>query len=400
MAVAAMLLSVPSGSYCEDTFNISVISAHSGGAGALGQSHWRGAKVAQKHINDQGGILGRKIKLIKSDTAANPSQAVKVANEVIMGGRAKVFIGGVSSSVGLALASVVEEGDGLLMLCSSQTAKSTGSKCSRHVFRTCTNSVGCARAAAIFMAERYPDVKKWAAINPDYEWGHAALSTFKPTMLENNPGSEFVAETWPKFQETNFESYILKIKATDADGLYSVLYGQDFITFLKQAQEYNLFDQIKVIMDHAAAAEVAEPLGKDGNLVQFWGGGHYHHEAFDNPLNDQFRKTHRELFDGHEPRYASSETYTSIYALKKAIEAAGSFETMDVIKELEGMFIDSVTGERLIRYRDHQTITSNVFTHFAPSDEDPGFKVLEHVTPFSECYYPRVREEEFRCNKW
>lgn len=384
--------------YSKEPLKIALVSALTGPAGAIGQSHLCGAKVGEMHINEDGGIMGRKIKIIERDTAASPATAVKVTQEAAMSEGAKFFIGVVSSAVGLAIAPVVEQADGIVILCAAQSDKSTGSQCNPHVFRICVNAVACARAAAQFMVQRYPDITLWAGINPDYEWGHSAWAVFKPELLRINPKAKIVAEEWPKFKATNYEPLILKLLDSKAEGLYSVLYAADFITFVKQAGKYKLFDQIKAFMDHAAAIEVARPLGD--KMVDLWGGGHYHHEAFDNPLNTRFRKGHKKLFGG-EPLYASSETYSALYALKYAMEKTKSFETKPVIKALRGLYFDSVTGKRYIRHRDNQTIRAQIFTHFVPTAESPGWKITEHATPWTEDVYPRLDEDKFRCNmKW
>jgi len=247
--------------------------------------------------------------------------------------------------------------------------------------------------------ERYPNVTRWAGINPDYEWGHSAWGVFKPEMQRLNPKAVFVAEEWPKFKATNYEPQILKLLDSKAEGIYSVLYAADFITFVKQARKYKLFDQVKGFMDHAIGIEVANPLGHE--MIDIWGGGHYHHDAFDNPLNKKFREGHKKLFGSDEPLYASSESYSAMYALKYAVEKANSIETKPVILALRGMYFNSVTGLRYIRSRDHQTIRAQIYSHFVPVAEDPGWKITEHATIWSEEVYPRLNEEQYRCHmKW
>ena len=83
------------------------------------------------------------------------------------------------------------------------------------------------------------------------------------------------------------------------------------------------------------------------------------------------------------------------------MEKAKSFETKPVIMALRGLYFDSVTGKRYIRHRDNQTIRAQIFTHFVPTAESPGWKITEHATPWTEDVYPRLNEDKFRCNmKW
>jgi branched-chain amino acid transport system substrate-binding protein len=383
----------------QDPVKIAVIAALSGPAGSIGQSQLAGAKVAEMHINEAGGIMGRKIQVIERDTAASPATAVKITQEVAMKENAKFFVGVVSSAVALAIAPVVEQVDGVLVLAAAQTEKSTGSDCNPHVFRITTNSVAVARAAAKLMTERYPNITRWAGINPDYEWGHSAWGVFKPELLKLNPKATIVAELWPKFKATSYETEILKLMEAKPEGIYSSLYASDFITFAKQAKEYKLFDNVKTFMNHAISIEVAKPLGE--NMVDVWGGGHYHHDAFDNPLNKKFREGHNKLFGNDEPPFAASEAYSALYALKYAVEKAKSFETKPVILALRGLEFDSVTGKRYIRPTDHQAIRAQLFSHFVPTQEAPGWKIVEHTAITSEDVYPRQDEEAYRCKmKW
>jgi len=379
-----------------ETQKIAVIAALSGPAGVIGQSQLYGAKVAEMHINAEGGILGKKIEIIERDTAAKPDMAVKAVHELAVSKETPFYVGVVSSAVALAIAPIVEQNNGLLILAAAQSEKATGSQCSKNVFRITTNAVAVARAAAKLMVERYPDIKRWAGINPDYEYGHNAWEVFSAELKKLNPDVVIVGEQWPKFKATNYETQILKLTDAKPEGLYSALYASDFITFVKQARKYKFFDNIKAFMDHSVSTEVAQPLGED--MVDVWGGGHYHHEAFDNELNTKFREGHKKLYQ-KEPGYAASEAYSAIYALKYAIEKANSFEIEPVIKALEGLEFDSVTGKRYIRPRDHQAIRAQLFTHFVPTTESPGWKVAEHAKITSEDVYPRMDEEEYRCNR-
>jgi branched-chain amino acid transport system substrate-binding protein len=379
-----------------DPVKIAVIAALSGPAGTIGQSQLEGAKVAEKEINDQGGILGRKIMIIERDTAASPATAVKVTQELAMGKEADYFVGVVSSAVALAIAPVIEQNNALLILAAAQTEKSTGSQCSPNVFRITTNAVAVARAAAKLMVDRYPGVNRWAGINPDYEYGRSCWTIFKEELKRLNPNAVFVAELWPKFNATSFESEILQLVDAKPEAMYSSLFASDFITFAKQASKYKLFDNIKAFMDHSVASDVAIPLGE--NMVDVWGGGHYHHDAFNNEQNTKFLKTHREMYK-KDPVYAASESYTAVHAIKLAAEKAKSLDVKAVMGALEGMYFDSVTGKRFIRHRDHQTIRAQIFSHFVPVKENPGWKIAEHATIMSEDVYPRWDEEEYRCVK-
>jgi branched-chain amino acid transport system substrate-binding protein len=366
--------------------NIGVISALTGIVGPIGQSQLMGAKVAALHINEEGGIMGHKIVIVEKDTGARPTMAVKVAREAVMNEDVKLFVGGVSSGVALAIAPIVEQLDSIFIACAAASDKITGINCNPHVFRICTRTEAASAATAKLLAvDRYGDVKRWAGINPDYEYGHMAWGTFKAALKKLDPKVTIVEEVYPKFMAKSYEPEILKILEAKPDGIYSSLYSGDFITFVKQAKKYGFFEKIKVFLNPSAATDVAEALGSE--IVEYWGGGHYYHEAYDSALNTKFYKTHQKLFD-KMPYYASSETYSALYALKYAIEKAKSFKTKAVIKALRGLTFDSVNGKRLIRAKDHQAVKNDLLLHFVPIKESPGWKVDEHLVYWNEPFNP------------
>lgn len=374
---------------CEETMKVGLIAALTGPAGAIGQSQLDGAKCAEMNINEDGGILGRKVEIIAKDTAASPSTAIKVVREAVMNEHAKFLVGIVSSSVGLAIAPLMEQLGSILIIAAAQSPKLTGSDCSPYVFRICTNAHAVVTAAAKLAAENYPSVHRWAGICPDYDYGHTTWNLFKKGIVKYDPKATFVAEEFPKFGSTDFEPQILKLLQAKPDGIYSSLYANDFITFVKQANKYKLFDHVKAFIDHSIATEVAIPLGTQ--MVDVWGGGHYYPAAYHNPLNTRFIETHRKLF-GKDPMYASSETYSALYALKDAIEKAKSFETKKVIMALRGLTFDSVTGKRYIRPEDQQTIRDQIFLHFERTKKSPGWKVGEIKSIWDESVYRKPDE--------
>jgi branched-chain amino acid transport system substrate-binding protein len=389
----------PFAGYSQEPIKIAVIAALTGIVGPIGQSQLGGAKVAAMHINEDGGILGRKIVILDRDTAASPATAVKVVREAVMNEQVKIFTGVVSSGVALAVSPLMEQLDSLLLIAAAQTHKVTGVNCSPYVFRICTNSTSVVRASAKLAVDNYPSISRWAGINPDYEYGHDCWGGFKKALLQLNPKISIVEEQWPKFMATNFEPQILKVLQAKPEGLYSTLYSGDFVTFVKQAKKYKFFDNLKVFINHSVETDVAIPLGPD--MVDLWGGGHYYYAAYDNPLNKRFVEGYKKLHNGTLPYYASSETYSALYALKAAAEKVKSLDTKELIKGLRGLKFDSVTGEREISARNHQTARTHSFLHFVPTQEPPGWKVADMKQPWSGPFDPKPDEAEFACQmKW
>ncbi len=394
---SGLLLFSPA-AHSQEPLKIACIAALTGAVGPIGQSELAGAKVAEMHINEEGGIMGRKIVILDRDTAASPATAVKVTREAAMNEGVKFFIGTVSSAVAMAVAPLMGQLDSIIITTAAATPKITGVNCTPYLFRISMNTVAQNRAAAKLAAEKYPNVKRWAGICPDYEYGHQTWEAFTKELKRLNPGVTIVEETWPKFMAKSFEPEILKVLQANPEGVYSSLYSGDFITFVKQAKKYKFFDNLKALFNPSIEVDVAQPLGAE--MVEVWGGNHYYYAAFDNPVNKKFIEGHKMLY-GTLPIYASSESYAAVYAFKYAVEKAKTFETKAVIKALEGLTFETPTGKRIIRPEDHQTIKNDVFLHFVPTKETPGWKIDEMKVVWTEPFIPKLDEPEGGCKmKW
>jgi branched-chain amino acid transport system substrate-binding protein len=392
------LLALSSAVHAQETLKIACITALTGVVGPIGQSQLAGAKVAEMHINEEGGILGKKILIIERDDAASPATAVKVVRELAMNEKIKFFVGGVSSAEALAVSALMEQLDSLYFVVAAGTPKLTGVNCNPHVFRLGINSVAQHRSIAKLVLEKYPNLKKWANISPDYEYGHQCYQAFSSELKRLNPGVTFVESVWPKFMAKTFEPEILKILQAKPEAVFSSLYSGDFITFVKQAKKYKFFDDLKALFNPSIEIDVAQVLGHE--MVNCWGGNHYYYEAFDNPVNKRFIAGHKKLY-GTFPIYASGEGYSAMYALKYAIEKAKTFETKPLIFALRGMIFESPNGKRIIRPEDHQGIKTDVSLHFVPTKEPPGWKIDEVKVISEEPFIPKLEEPDGGCKmKW
>jgi branched-chain amino acid transport system substrate-binding protein len=85
LGVAATLASASQASLAADTraFVVGVTIPKSGPAAQFGPLVESGMVVAIKHINEEGGILGRKVELLVRDSASNPQRAVLAAKELV-----------------------------------------------------------------------------------------------------------------------------------------------------------------------------------------------------------------------------------------------------------------------------------------------------------------------------
>jgi ABC-type branched-subunit amino acid transport system substrate-binding protein len=93
---------------------------------------------------------------------------------------------------------------------------------------------------------------------------------FKKALKETNPSIEFVVEEFPKFGATDYTPTINEILAAKPDYVFTVLFGNDLITFAKQATAVDFFKQINnrfgALYDFNTLKTMGDqaPVGTDG----------------------------------------------------------------------------------------------------------------------------------------
>jgi len=329
----------------------------SGTLAGYGQFHKYGVDLAVEEINAAGGIAGQKVELEFRDSTTKGDTAIENCRYFVDSWGADFLAGIDSSGQALAIAPVIERLDRVIIITHAATEKLTEQmvfqKGIKQIFRISTPTYQDGNAAA-FIAKDLPAMK-WSTISPKYEYGFTCWKMFQDTLGKMKPGVSFIAESFAPFGTTDFRSHINTIMDAKPDGLYSTEWAGELITFVKQAKEAGLFDKIKHVMFPVGAAmDVLEGLGPE-MPDNVWISGRYFFRYPDNKTNNEWVARFRKRWN-HYPAYVSETGYSSIYAIKAAVEKAGSKETKAVIQALEGMEMDSPAGKRVFRKEDHQAI--------------------------------------------
>src|SRR4051812_32999285 len=96
-AVAATMLSAGAG-YAQEPIRIGAVNPYSGPVALYGDEVARGYQLAVDEQNAKGGVLGRKIELVRGD-AANPQQGIAAVDQLVTRDKVDLFIGTYISAV-------------------------------------------------------------------------------------------------------------------------------------------------------------------------------------------------------------------------------------------------------------------------------------------------------------
>ena len=93
----------------QETIKIGLVTALSGQSARAGEAITRGLQVAIDEINARGGVLKKKLELVRRDDEATPAKGVIAARELIFKEKVTVLFGGLDTPVSLAIVPIVNQ---------------------------------------------------------------------------------------------------------------------------------------------------------------------------------------------------------------------------------------------------------------------------------------------------
>src|SRR5258708_32857112 len=128
---------------------IGVYAATSGSEAAFGQATVQGEQLAAEEINKNGGVLGRKIRLIVEDDLGKAEEAASVVTKLITHDNVIAVLGENSSNQSLAAAPICQASK-VPMISASSTNPAVTKK-GDYIFRVCFTDPYQGKALAMFV---------------------------------------------------------------------------------------------------------------------------------------------------------------------------------------------------------------------------------------------------------
>ncbi|GHH99208.1 branched-chain amino acid ABC transporter substrate-binding protein [Neobacillus kokaensis] len=218
-----------------DSIKVGLQAPMTGDNAQYGQDMKNGVELAFKKINSEGGINGKKLKLIVGDDKATPTEAVAVVNKMIMNDGVKAIIGGYNSSPTLAAQDVSGPAQVLhLNMGASPDLSKTGNK---YLFRVILTGSVYVPAVMKYMSEE-KKVKKIAALFENTDYGITMYEAAKTSAKDL--GLEFAATEKYNPGDKNFSAQLSKIKALNPDAVMVVGLYNEVALIEQQAKQAGL----------------------------------------------------------------------------------------------------------------------------------------------------------------
>jgi branched-chain amino acid transport system substrate-binding protein len=246
----------------EEPVKIALVDPLTGAFAAVGRNERHGAAFAVDEINAKGGIVGRKVELLVSDsTTGDIRTAVDMTRQAIERDGASFLLGNVNSAMALALGRVTNELKTLHIVTGGHTDAITGTDCHWNVFRVCNTTQMEANAVAGALIKQAG--KKWYYITPDYAFGHTLQAGLEKAA--GRLGGTMVGGDFVPLGTTDFIPYLKRAEAARPDVIIFLTAGDDAVNSLRQAIELGLDKRV-----HLAGAqqelEVLESLPPEARI--------------------------------------------------------------------------------------------------------------------------------------
>jgi urea transport system substrate-binding protein len=325
-------------------------------------------QLAIDQINAMGGILGRKIKVIKEDGASDwPTFAEKTKKLLVNDHVAAVF-GCWTSASRKAVLPVFEKENGLLYyptfyegLEQSKNVIYTGQEATQQILYS------------LDWAQKEKKAKTFFLIGSDYIWPRTSMKIARK-HVENFQKGKIVGEEYYPLGSTNFGSLMNKIKLAKPDCIFTAVVGGSNVAFYKALKAAGITGDKQLLLTLAVTEDEMTGVGGE-NFAGFYSSMKYF-QTLDNANNKAFVAAFKAKY-GKDAVIGdvTQAGYLGPWLWKAAVEKAGSFDVDKVVAASETGTIELKTApEGYVRLDKNHHLWSK--SRIAQGQPDGSFKVV------------------------
>jgi urea transport system substrate-binding protein len=288
-------------------------------------------QLAIDQINAAGGILGRKIKVIREDGASDWPTFAEKSKKLLVNDRVAAVFGCWTSASRKAVLPVFEKENGMLYyptfyegLEQSKNVIYTGQEATQQIIW------------GLDWAAKEKKAKSFFLIGSDYIWPRTSNKIARAHIERVGKLGTVVGEEYYPLGHTNFNSLINKIKVAKPDCVYAIIVGGSNVAFYKQLKAAGITADKQFLLTISVTED--EILGIGGeNMVGFYAAMKYF-QSLDNPNNKKFVEAFKAKYGAKEViGDVTQAAYLGPWLWKATVEKAGSFDIDAVAKASPGI---------------------------------------------------------------
>lgn len=303
------------------TIKLAMAAPLTGDYANFGLSDIEGMQLAVEEINASGGVLGKKIELVKGDDKGDPKEAVSIAQKFVNDKDIVAVLGHFFSGCTLAAAPIYQKA-GIPTLAVASTNPKVP-QVGNYIFRINVgdNYQGAQLAEWLYNKKGKKNV---AIVYDNNDYGKGVTDAFRG-KFQALGGKIVDIETYVGGQDKDFSVIITKIKQAKPEALVIVGYYSDAALFIDQAKRQGL-DVLIVGSDSIYSDDFMKIGGKSVEGVYTVG---YFHASDPRPKAQEFVKKYKEKYNKIPDAWAPY-AYDAVYVMVDAIRRAGTTDRAKV----------------------------------------------------------------------
>ena len=288
-------------------------------------------QLAIDQINAMGGILGRKIKVIKEDGASDWPTFAEKSKKLLVNDRVACVFGCWTSASRKAVLPVFEKENGLLYYPTFYE----GLEQSKNVFYTgqeATQQI----IWGLDWGAKEKKAKTFFLIGSDYIWPRTSMKIARKHIETVGKLGKVVGEEYYPLGNTNFNSLINKIKVAKPDCIFAAVVGGSNVAFYKQLKAAGITGDKQFLLTLSVTEDEMTGVGGE-NFAGFYSSMKYF-QSLDNDNNKKFVAAFKAKYGpGSVIGDVTQAGYLGPWLWKAAVEKAGSFDVDAVVKASPGI---------------------------------------------------------------
>ena len=305
-----------------------------------------GYLLCEKHVNAQGGILGRPIQLVIYDDESDGKTATRLYEKLIVEDKVDAVLGPYGTAITEAVADVPEKHRKVMVAANAATS-SIWEKGRRYLIMVLA-PIDSAAVGLLDTAARQ-GLRTVAILNQDALLPKAVAKG--TSEVAKQKGLEVItSEVYPD-GTTDFAATLKKLKAAKPDVLVAASVRlDDLVAITRQMKEVDFNVRMLSSLPYGLLPEYYKQLGKEAEFVYsatFW------EAALPNPGNQDFVAAYEKEFK-RAPAVQSANSYAGCQIFVEAVRRAGTTDSEKLREALLALKTKTILGDFAVDQRGFQ----------------------------------------------
>ena len=308
-------------------------------------------QLAIDQINAMGGILGRKIRVIKEDGASDWPTFAEKSKKLLVNDHVAAVFGCWTSASRKAVLPIFEKENGLLYyptfyegLEQSKNVIYTGQEATQQIIY------------GLDWGAKEKKAKTFFLVGSDYIWPRTSMKIARKHIESVGKLGKVVGEEYYPLGNTNFNSLINKIKIAKPDCIFAAVVGGSNVAFYKQLKAAGITGAKQFLLTLSVTED--ELLGIGGENMEGFYASMKYFQSLDNPNNKAFVEAFKAKY-GQDSVIGdvTQAAYLGPWLWKAAVEKAGSFDVDKVVAASPGIELNTAP-EGYVKVHDNHHLWS------------------------------------------